>query len=450
MKSFVGVLLPAPFDDIFTYSTEEKLVVGDIVKVEFGKRRLFGLVFKLITEDETVKLQNESDFKIKSIIAKNGMVGFSKQIVKFIADLAEYNCALKGMVLKSFIGFLNSDKVSQKTIEKSKFEQIFDYKKLQIKDLATDQAALAESILQKINDSELGYFTSLIDGVTGSGKTEVYFKIIAEMLNNNKDQQILIMLPEIALSSQLLSRFEAAFGFAPILWHSKISTAQKRDAYYAIANGKAKVVIGARSALLLPYKNLQLIVVDEEHDDSFKQDDVFNFHARDMAILRASSAQFPVILSSATPSLESFSNAQNGKYDNYCLKNKFSNKNNKIDFIDLRRSKPERGNVLTDRLKDEIAKNFANKKQTLLFLNRRGYSPATICNKCGEKNSCLNCSSNLVYHKKKNQLIYVITMRIFPRIVLNAALKTLLLLSELVLRSFLRKLSNLFRSSTLL
>ncbi len=404
MNKFVEVLLPLPFDDCFTYKTSIFLAKGDIVEVNFGKRKSWGVVYKVLNEKEGEDFAKNSTFKIKEIISKNDFLRIDESNLQFIDDVSFYNCAIKGLVLKAFIGFLNSDKVKEKTIESSKIEQKINPDNFNLKSLSEEQKGVADQIYSKIVGGKNR--VSLIDGVTGSGKTEVYFKIIAKILEkSSNNDQILIILPEIALSSQLLTRFEEVFAFKPVLWHSKILMKEKRGAFYGIANGDAKVVIGARSALLLPFKNLKLIIVDEEHDQSLKQSDVFNFHARDMAILRGSKGNFPVILSSATPSMETYNNAINKKYDYYKLLSKFGDRNNKIDLIDLRQDKLDRGSYLSGSLKKAIAENLARKKQTLLFVNRRGYSPVMLCRSCGEKVSCLNCSSNMVYHKKKGKFI---------------------------------------------
>ena len=406
MSKFAEVLLPLPFDTCFTYKTDILLARGDIVEVNFGKRKLFGVVYKILSSKEATDFAKNSKFEIKDVIRKNDALVISESNLDFIDAVSYYNCAFKGLVLKAFIGFLNSDKVSEKTILGSKIQQEISIKSFKLNKLSEEQNEVSDGILSNIlGEKDECARVSLIDGVTGSGKTEVYFKIIAEILAKNDDSQILIILPEIALSSQLLTRFEDVFAFKPILWHSKISMKEKRGAFYGIANGDVKVVIGARSSLLLPFKNLKLIIVDEEHDQSLKQNDVFNFNARDMAILRGSKDEFSVILSSATPSMESYSNALAKKYDSYKLLSKFGDKKNQIELVDLRKNKLDKGSYVSEALKKEMVKNLERKKQTLLFVNRRGYSPVMLCKSCGEKLSCTNCSANMVYHKSKGQFI---------------------------------------------
>ncbi len=405
MQKFVEVLLPLPFDNCFTYESNMDLGVGDVVQVEFGRRRVSGVVYKVLSGDEAIAVKGNSKYKIKSIDSKNELLSINKANLDFIDDVSRYNMATKGLVLKSFIGFLNSDKVSEKTISGSAIDQEIDSDIFATKSLSQSQSEVAKDIYHKMTIKEPP-LVSLIDGVTGSGKTEIYFEIIAKMLRDNKDNsQILIILPEISLSAQLLTRFEDVFKFKPVLWHSKISKKDKRGAFYGIANGSVKVVIGARSALLLPFKNLKIIVVDEEHDPSLKQEEVFNFNARDMAILRGSNEKFPVILCSATPSVESYSNAKAGKYNYYILKNKFHQKNNEVQIVDLRIDRLKKNSYISDKLKKEIITTLGKKKQVLLFVNRRGYSPVVMCSSCGEKVTCGNCSANMVYHKTKKQLI---------------------------------------------
>ena len=390
-KKFAQVLLPLALNEDFTYKAAEDIEVGDVVLVEFGRKKIWGAVWKL----ENKHCEKISAEKIKPILEKNLQLRLSKNDLKFIDAVASYNLATRGLVLRSFIGILNSDKVKkapQKLIQKIAPEK-FCLKKL----LPDQQKIFDEFQLAKPR-------ISLIDGVTGSGKTEIYFAIIAEILRKNSTAQILILLPEIALTSQLLLRFEEQFGFKPALWHSKISKKEKREIFYSIADGGVRVLIGARSALLLPFKNLQLIVLDEEHDSSFKQQDVFNFHARDMAVLKASYENFSVILSSATPALETYNNATASKYYHFVLEQKFGQKNS-LELLDLRQEKLENGNFLSQKLREEIAKNLAQKNQTLLFLNRRGYAPVLLCKSCSKKYECQNCDFHLVAHKAKNKLI---------------------------------------------
>lgn len=388
-NKIIQVLLPLALDQTFSYLAKKDVTLGDVVKVEFGKKEIWGVVF---AEGEIV--ESEKSYKIKEVIAVHNLIKLSKNNLKFIADIASYNLASRGLVLRAFIGILNSDKVKK---ESKIFEQKIEPQNFLLKKLLPKQQEIADQI--NLEDQEI----SLLDGVTGCGKTEIYFAKIAEILCKKNDEQVLILIPEIALSSQLLLRFEEQFKFKAALWHSKISKKEKREIFFGIGNGDVRLVIGARSALLLPFKNLKLIVIDEEHDSSFKQEDVFNFHARDMAILKAKTENLSVILSSATPALETYNNAISGKFKHFKLEQKFGEKN-EIKLIDLRQEKLEKGAILSQALRMEIAKNLADKKQIMLFLNRRGYAPASLCKACGRKCECSDCDFNLVWHKSKRIL----------------------------------------------
>jgi len=247
------------------------------------------------------------------------------------------------------------------------------------------------------------FSVTLLDGVTGSGKTEVYFEAVARVLE--KGHQALIMLPEIALTSQFMNRFTGRFGCQPVEWHSALSAPERARAWRAAASGEARVVVGARSALFLPYCDLGLIVVDEEHDGGFKQDDRVNYHARDMAIVRASVGKLPVILSSATPSIESHVNARTGRYRSVLLPSRYSGAElPEIIPVDMRQDPPERGRWLSPTLVLAIAATMADKHQTLLFLNRRGYAPLTLCRSCGHRLDCPQCTAWLVEHRYRGRL----------------------------------------------
>jgi primosomal protein N' (replication factor Y) len=266
--------------------------------------------------------------------------------------------------------------------------------------LNVEQAKAAEALVAEIRARR--FATALLDGVTGSGKTETYFEAIAEALRQK--QQVLILLPEIALTVQFLERFAERFGCRPAEWHSDLSQKERRRLYRAVLRGEARVVVGARSALFLPFAELGLIVVDEEHEQAYKQEDGVIYHARDMAVVRGRLENCPVILASATPSLESFANASNGRY----LWLKLSSRHGgavlpEVRLVDLRATPPEPGHWISPPLREAIAATLANCEQAMLFLNRRGYAPLTLCGACGHKMVCRNCSAWLVehrYHKK--------------------------------------------------
>jgi primosomal protein N' (replication factor Y) len=247
------------------------------------------------------------------------------------------------------------------------------------------------------------FSVTLLDGVTGSGKTEVYFEAVAGTLERGR--QALIMLPEIALTSQFMDRFARRFGCPPVEWHSALSSAERARAWRAAATGEAKVVVGARSALFLPYKDLGLIVVDEEHDPGFKQEDRVHYQARDMAVVRASLGKFAVVLASATPSIESHVNARSGRYGRVELPGRYSGAElPEVAAIDLRKHPPERGRWLSPPLVEAVAKTLADGQQTLLFLNRRGYAPLTLCRTCGHRIDCPQCTAWLVEHRYRHRL----------------------------------------------
>jgi primosomal protein N' (replication factor Y) (superfamily II helicase) len=247
------------------------------------------------------------------------------------------------------------------------------------------------------------YSVSLIDGVTGSGKTEVYFEAVARTLE--KGRQALIMLPEIALTSQFMDRFTGRFGCLPAEWHSALSSPERARVWRAAATGEARVIVGARSALFLPFADLGLIVVDEEHDSGFKQDDRVHYQARDMAVVRGSLGKFPVILASATPSIESHVNARTGRYGHITLPGRYAGAVlPQITAIDLRADAPDKGRWLSPILVDAITATLAKQQQALLFLNRRGYAPLTLCRSCGHRFDCPQCTAWLVEHRFRRRL----------------------------------------------
>lgn len=262
--------------------------------------------------------------------------------------------------------------------------------------LTPAQIAAAERFRAAVREAAFAPF--LLDGVTGSGKTEAYFEPIAEALEMGA--QVLVLLPEIALTEAFLKRFEARFGAAPVVWHSALKSTERRRAWRAVAAGTAQVVVGARSALFLPFANLGLIVVDEAHEVSFKQDDGVRYNARDVAVMRAHFEQVPVILASATPALESLAMAEAGTYEKIDLPARFGGAElPSIATIDLTREKPGRGHWLAEPLVHTMEQRLERGEQTLLFLNRRGYAPLTLCRHCGYRFQCPNCSAWLVEHR---------------------------------------------------
>jgi len=263
------------------------------------------------------------------------------------------------------------------------------------------QSAAAEA-LQNIVAAQK-FSTVLLDGVTGSGKTEVYFEAVAAALAQGK--QALILLPEISLSAQFMERFTRRFGVAPAIWHSEVPAAQRRLVWQGAADGRTRVVIGARSALFLPFADLGVIVVDEEHDASYKQEEGVMYHARDMAVLRARMGDIACVLVSATPSLETMTNVQAGKYAYLHLPSRFGGATlPAMQVVDLRREAPPRQKFISPPLVDALRTTLAAGEQSLLFLNRRGYAPLTLCRTCGHRFQCPSCTAWLVEHRRHGRL----------------------------------------------
>ncbi len=268
--------------------------------------------------------------------------------------------------------------------------------------LNPEQEIAAEAIRAATRTST--YTTLLLDGVTGSGKTETYLEAVADVIRSGR--QALILLPEIALTSDFIRRVRERFGAPPVEWHSGITPAARRKAWRAIARGEAQVVAGARSALFLPYRDLSLIVVDEEHDQSYKQEDVVLYQARDLSVLRAAEEGATCVLASATPSLESWINAESGKYTRLTLLERHGDAVLPfLSALDIRADPPERGTWLAPGLVQATREALSRKEQVLFFLNRRGYAPLTLCRKCGWRAGCPNCSAWLVEHKVGGALI---------------------------------------------
>ncbi|TCT09841.1 replication restart DNA helicase PriA [Tepidamorphus gemmatus] len=266
--------------------------------------------------------------------------------------------------------------------------------------LTQAQSGAAEALADAVAAG--GFSVSLLEGVTGSGKTEVYFEAMSEALRRGR--QVLVMVPEISLTAQFLARFEARFGTMPAEWHSGLTPKLRERTWRGVASGEVKAVAGARSALFLPFADLGLIVVDEEHDPAYKQEEGVIYSARDMAVVRGSLEGVPVVLSSATPSVESRANAERGRYRHLRLPDRYGARLPDIRAVDMRSDGPERGRFLSPPLVAAIAATIAGGEQALLFLNRRGYAPLTLCRACGFRFECPNCSAWLVEHRFRRQL----------------------------------------------
>ncbi len=269
-------------------------------------------------------------------------------------------------------------------------------------DFSADQHAAAAEL--KATMANNTYSVTLIDGVTGSGKTEVYFEAVADAIRAGR--QSLILMPEIALTAAFLDRFAARFGVRPAEWHSELSPRRRARTWKAVADGQVAVVVGARSALFLPYADLGLIVVDEEHDQAYKQEDGVRYHARDMAVVRGHIARIPVVLSSATPSLETEVNARRGRYRRLRLPERFGGQRMpSVEAIDLRAERPPPGRFIAPTLAGAAQTAIERGEQALFFLNRRGYAPLTLCRACGFRFSCPNCDAWLVDHRFRRELV---------------------------------------------
>ena len=266
--------------------------------------------------------------------------------------------------------------------------------------LSPEQAAAAAVLCDAVGG---GFSVTLLDGVTGSGKTEVYLEAIAACLRSGR--QALVLLPEIALSAQWLDRFAARFGCAPAVWHSDLASRVRRATWRAVAFGEAAVVVGARSALFLPFPDLGLVVVDEEHETAFKQEDGVAYHARDMAVVRARLCAAPAVLVSATPSLETLANVEAARYAHLKLPTRHGGAlMPEVALLDMREHPPERGRFLAAPLVEAARAAMARGEQALLFLNRRGYAPLTLCRRCGHRFACRQCTAWLVEHRARRQL----------------------------------------------
>jgi primosomal protein N' (replication factor Y) len=453
--SYAEVLVSAPFDHTFDYEIPKdcRISRGSIVQVPFGSRQIFGVV------EATKATSTTPAAKLKAIENSIEWCQLSEADLRFIAWVADYTLTPRGMILKMVLSVppaFEAEKpqlvyavgdLSQSMTAKQ--QQVVTYlqdhqhgaAKTAIADGAqvsaavvrtmidkgmikpvilkascpqpdpafnqmqysADQQIVADTLMQAVEQGH--YQPILIDGVTGSGKTEVYFEAIAAALKAGK--QSVVLLPEISLTPQWLERFKKRFRVEPLKWHSHMTQAQRRRAYRLIARGEGKVIVGARSALMLPYAQLGCIIVDEEHESSYKQEEQVIYHARDMAVARAFHLDIPVVLVSATPSLETYVNAKEGKYCYLSLSQRHGGATlPNMELIDMRGIlKPAREpRWISPALRHAMTEALAQQEQTLLFLNRRGYAPLTICRTCGERLQCPNCSAWLVQHKALERL----------------------------------------------
>ena len=386
----VPVLLPNIFDYPFTYDTELNLKVGDYVLVPFGKSKMTGVVWNEFEK------QNNKKFLTKKVIKKLNAPSLNYKTLNFLNWFSNYNLVPKGMSLKLHM-------LSSQIVENLNEEEYQIYRNLN-QPIKYNLSIEQKNSLREMMKIKNKFRVHLLQGTTGSGKTIVYFNAIRNKLEKN--YQALILLPEIGLTSEFEKKFKDFFGIEPAIWHSGISKKKKKIIWSGLALGKIKVVIGARSALFLPFKKLGLIVVDEEHDQSFKQDEGVIYNARDMAIARAKFENIPVNLITAIPSIETYENVKKKKYFHSRLIQRYKKaKLPKHEIIDLNKYKLGKQSWISSKTLDKVKYHLSKGDQILFFLNRRGFSPFVLCKNCHKVFSCPNCSINLVYHKKKDYLL---------------------------------------------
>ncbi|HEX4533959.1 MAG TPA: primosomal protein N', partial [Rhizomicrobium sp.] len=447
-----GVLLPLPLSGAYDYAVDAALPRGTLVVAPLGGRETLGVIWG--QADGSV-----ADAKLKPVEALEGHPRLPERLCDFIDWVARYTLNPPGMVLalalrarSAFepevhrIGYARGEEtptrmtpararvleiagdglarsvaalaqdanvssgVVKGLIEAGALQamQLPEFARHDCPDpdfdapkLNSEQMQAAAALVASVRAAE--FSVSLVDGVTGSGKTETYFEAIAEAVRQNK--QVLIMLPEIALTVQFLDRFAARFGCRPAEWHSDLSQKERKRVYRAVMNGEARVLVGARSSLFLPFKELGLIVVDEEHEQAYKQEEGVIYHARDMAVVRARIEDCPVVLASATPSLETYVNATSGRYAHLKLSRRHGAAvMPQVRLVDLRAVRGEPGSWLSTPLREALAVTLASGEQAMLFLNRRGYAPLTLCEACGHKMVCRDCSAWLVEHRYHRKL----------------------------------------------
>jgi primosomal protein N' (replication factor Y) len=452
----VDVLVPVALDQAYSYRVPDgmELAPGDVVAVPLGARDCLGVVWA-DNPNPNPRLHN----RLKDVDAKADVPPLKPELRSFVDWVANYTLASRGMVLRMALrmgdlgparervgvrlagampqrmtparrrvldaladGFVRSKAeaaqeagvsagVINGLIDDGVLETVVlppeplmrapdpDFRK---PDFSLAQLAAADALRTTVDQG--GYTVSLLDGVTGSGKTEVYFEAVAETIR--RGHQTLVLMPEIALTAGFLDRFAQRFGVRPVEWHSQLAPRKRARTWEAVARNEVPVIVGARSALFLPYADLGLIVVDEEHDGAYKQEDGAHYHARDMAVVRGSIAKFPVILASATPSVESEVNARRGRYRRVHLPERFGGAHlPHIEPIDMRTEGPPRGRFISPRLAEAVQIVLEKREQALLFLNRRGYAPLTLCRACGLRLQCPNCDSWLVDHRFKRRLV---------------------------------------------
>lgn len=387
----IRVVLPLPVGNGFDYLYTGKYppTRGSLVDVPFGKKTLTGMVWGAGQGDVAAT-------KLKHIYSVVDTLPVAEATLQFIEWVANYTLTPPGLVAKMMLGggykpLKARDQIPITAINPDHHQP----------ELTGSQAEAAAILAAMVRDQN--YAVALLDGVTGSGKTEVYCEAVAEALR--RDQQALILLPEIAMTAALIDRFTARFGERPIEWHSELSQKQRRLNWHAIASGKSKFVVGARSALFLPYPALGVIVVDEEHESAYKQEEGVIYQARDMAVVRANLTGIPIVLASATPSLETMQNVEQGKYRHIKLAQRYGKAvMPKVAAVDLRLEKMPVQSYLSTPVIAALEQAVVSGHQAMLFLNRRGYAPLTLCRHCGHRLNCPNCTSWLIEHKASGRL----------------------------------------------
>jgi len=451
------VLLPLALDAPYDYLAPLGMALqpGDFVTVPLGTKERIGVVWQ---GDLTTSRGSVDASKLREVMARLDVPPLPAQSLELVDWVARYTLAQPGMVLRMMMSArdaftppkprmghrLTGVPLKRMTPARKRVLEVADNGLLGLKRDLMEAAGVGVSVINGLVDggalsvepmpaarppepdpqavtpklsaeqgkaagelalrvAENGFSVTLLDGITGSGKTLVYFEAVAAALRSGK--QALILLPEIALTRQFVQEFEIRFGCAPVEWHSDIPPRKRGDSWLAVAKGEARVVVGARSALFLPFANLGLIVVDEEHDASYKQDERVSYNARDIAVVRGQIGKFPVVLSSATPSVESHVNVAQERYGHVQLSRRYSGASlPDIEAIDLRISPPEKGKWLSPRLINAVEETLDNKQQALLFLNRRGYAPLTLCRTCGYRFECPQCAAWLVEHRFRGKM----------------------------------------------
>ncbi len=386
----VPILLPNIFNHPFTYDSDLKLKIGDYVLVPFGKANMTGVVW------DHFEKQNQKIYNLKKVIKKFNVLSLNINTIKFLNWFSEYNLIPKGMSLKLHL-------LSNEAIENLPNIDYTNYNLVK-KSLKFPLSTEQEKSLKELTYKAMKFRVHVLQGTTGSGKTMVYFNSIKEKIE--KGLQALILLPEIGLTTEFEKKFSEFFGFSAAVWHSGITKKNKKVIWSGLSAGKIKVVIGARSALFLPFSKLGIIIVDEEHDQSFKQDEGVIYNARDMSISRASFENIPINLISAVPSIETFQNIKKNKYSYSRLLNRYKNaKLPDYEIIDLNKYKLLNQSWISSKTIEKVKYHLEKNDQVLFFINRRGYAPHVLCKNCLKVYSCPNCSINLVYHKNIKKLL---------------------------------------------